>query len=68
MVDGGTISLGIGLSALSVAIGILGLVLKSECEEVSVLWGCVHCKKKRRQKKRESPPPDDTVIVNETDV
>ena len=66
MVDGGNISLGIGLSALSVALGVLGLVLKSECEEVSVLWGCIHCKKKKKQK-RETPPPD-TVIVDEAEV
>ena len=66
MVDGGEISLGIGLSALSVALGVLGLVLKSECKEVSVLWGCIHCKKKKKQT-RETPPPD-TVIVDEAEV
>ena len=61
MVDGGEISLGIGLSTLSVAIGLLSLVIKSECEEISIGYGCIYCRK--RQKRREVPPPDDTVIV-----
>ena len=48
----GEITLGIGLGFISVALGLLSLVVRSECEEISILWGCVHCKKKA--KKREA--------------
>ena len=48
----GEITLGIGLSFISVALGVLSLVVKSECEEVSICWGCLQCTKKNKGRKR----------------
>jgi hypothetical protein len=48
----GEITLGIGLSFISVALGVLSLVVKSECEEVSICWGCLQCTKKGKKRRR----------------
>ena len=48
------ITLGIGLSFISVALGVLSLVVKSECEEVSICWGCLQCTKKGKKRQREN--------------
>ena len=50
----GEITLGIGLSFISVALGVLSLVVKSECEEVSICWGCLQCTKKGKKRQREN--------------
>ena len=49
----GEITLGIGLSFISVALGVLSLV-KSECDEVSICWGCLQCTKKGKKRQREN--------------
>ena len=52
--DSGTeLTLGVGLGFISVALGVLGLIMKSECEEVSCCWGACYCRKPRKHKKDE---------------
>lgn len=58
----GEITLGIGLSFISVALGVLSLVVKSECEEVSICWGCLQCTKnkgKKRQRENNTKEPEE---------
>jgi hypothetical protein len=55
----GEITLGIGLSFISVALGVLSLVVKSECEEVSICWGCLQCTKKGKKRRRENNEEDE---------
>ena len=55
----GEITLGIGLSFISVALGVLSLVVKSECEEVSICWGCLQCTKKGKKRQRENNEEDE---------
>ena len=50
----GEITLGIGLSFISVALGVLSLVVKSECEEGSICWGSLQCTKKGKKRQREN--------------
>lgn len=51
MTDAGSITLGVGLGFISVALGVLSLICRSECEEVSLGYGCIYCKKKQKNKK-----------------
>ena len=44
----GELTLGIGLGFVSVGLGILGLIIKSDCEELSCCYGLIWCKKKRQ--------------------
>ena len=44
----GELTLGIGLGFVSVGLGILGLIIKSDCEELSCCYGLIWCKKKRK--------------------
>ena len=44
----------IGLGFVSVGLGILGLIIKSDCEEPSCCYGLIWCKKKRRRTRRGS--------------
>ena len=55
----GEITLGIGLSFISVALGVLSLVVKSECEEVSICWGCLQCTKNKGKKRRRENNKED---------
>ena len=55
----GEITLGIGLSFISVALGVLSLVVKSECEEVSICWVCLQCTKKGKKRRRENNEEDE---------
>jgi hypothetical protein len=68
----GEITLGIGLSFISVALGVLSLVVKSECEEVSICWGCLQCTKKGKKRQRENntkePEEEEEVAACCTDV
>ena len=68
----GEITLGIGLSFISVALGVLSLVVKSECEEVSICWGCLQCTKKGKKRQRENntkePEEEEEVAVCCADV
>ena len=50
----GELTLGIGLGFVSVGLGILGLIIKSDCEELSCCYGLIWCKKKRRRARRGS--------------
>ena len=50
----GELTLGIGLGFVSVGLGILGLIIKSDCEELSCCYGLIWCKKKRRRTRRGS--------------
>ena len=64
----GEITLGIGLSFISVALGVLSLVVKSECEEVSICWGCLQCTKnkgKKRQRENNTKEPEEEEEVAE---
>ena len=65
VVDAGSITLGVGLGFLSVALGILSLVVKSECSEVNLCWGAIHCTKQRHRRDHDDelprPPPVSTV-------
>jgi hypothetical protein len=61
--DAGNVTLGIGLGFISVGLGILSLICRSECEEVSIGYGCIYCKKKPA--KRKIPP---AAIVEHTEV
>ena len=45
MTDVGSVTLGVGLGFLSVGIGILSLVVRSECQSVELCWGAVRCTK-----------------------
>ena len=47
----GEITLGIGLGFVSVALGVLSLVVKSECQTLELCWGMVKCTK-------GAPPPE----------
>ena len=69
----GEITLGIGLSFISVALGVLSLVVTSECEEVSICWGCLQCtknkgKKRQRENNTKEPEEEDEVAVCCADV
>ena len=48
----GELTLGIGLGFVSVGLGILGLIIKSDCEGLSCCYGLIWCKKKRRRARR----------------
>ena len=48
----GELTLGIGLGFVSVGLGILGLIIKSDCEELSCCYGPIWCKKKRKRARR----------------
>ena len=50
----GELTLGIGLGFVSVGLGILGLIIKSDCEELSCCYGLIWCKKKRKRARRGS--------------
>ena len=50
----GELTLGIGLGFVSVGLGILGRIIKSDCEELSCCYGLIWCKKKRRRTRRGS--------------
>ena len=50
----GELTLGIGLGFVSVGLGILGLIIKSDCEELSCCYGLIWCKKKRKRTRRGS--------------
>ena len=53
-VDAANITPGIGLGFISVGLGILSLKCRSECEEVSIGYGCIYCKKKGAKKKNSA--------------
>jgi hypothetical protein len=63
----GEITLGIGLSFISVDLGVLSLVVKSECEEVSICWGCLQGTKnkerKRRRRENTQEPGEDRQVA-----
>ena len=61
--DAANITLGIGLGFISVGLGILSLICRSECEEVSIGYGCIYCKKKGAKKKNSA-----AAIVQHTEV
>ena len=50
----GELTLGIGLGFVSAGPEILGLIIKSDCEELSCCYGLIWCKKKRRRTRRGS--------------
>ena len=50
----GELTLGIGLGFVSVGLGILGLIIKGDCEGLSCCYGLIWCKKKRRRTRRGS--------------
>ena len=52
----GDLTLGIGLGFVSVGLGILGLIIKSDCEELSCCYGLVWCKKKKKRRSRHADP------------
>jgi hypothetical protein len=44
------------------SLGVLSLVVKSECEEVSICWGCLQCTKnkgKKRQRENNTKEPEE---------
>ena len=59
-----TISLSILLGFTSVALGICGLVIKSECDSIQIGWGCItfertkHNKPKKKREEREEEEAD----------
>ena len=62
--DSGTeLTLGIGRGFRSVALGVLGLIMKSECEEVSCCWGACYCRKPRKHKKETGTPREDSCVT-----
>ena len=52
--DAANITLGIGLGFISVGLGVLSLLCRSECEEISIGYGCIYCKKKGAKKKNSA--------------
>ena len=62
--DSGTeLTLGVGLGFLSVALGVLGLIMKSECEEVSCCWGACYCRKPQKHKKESGESRETSCVT-----
>ena len=63
-----TISLSILLGFTSVALGICGLVLKSDCDKIQIGWGCITFErtKKNKQKKKRGDREEEEVDTPES--
>ena len=59
----GDLTLGIGLGFVSVGLGILGLIIKSDCEELSCCYGLVWCKKKKKKRRSRHADPQPAASV-----